>query len=110
MKVDLTDFMKRINREGAEAQAEHDAAAEIYKEQTFVLGPWEQQKKAEWYAIHKLVCPLIVDASTGEEIMFPGGAAGGCLTYEFTLTGIGLATYVACSCGEKANLTDYRIW
>lgn len=110
LKVDLTGFMERINREGAEARAEHDAAAELYSDKVFVLGAWEQQKQAEWWAIHKEVCTLRFDADTGERVAFPGGAAGGALTYEFTPTGIGMAYCVTCGCGEEINLTDYRIW
>lgn len=110
MKIDLTNFVKRINKRYDEAQAEHDAAAELYSDQVYVLGAWEQQKQAEWWALHKDVCTMRFDPETGERVEFPGGAAGGSLTHKFTHTGIGMATYVECACGEECNLTDYRMW
>lgn len=39
------------------------------------------------------------------------GAIGGHLTYEFTITGIGVVKAVKCDhCGDRLDLTDYEGW
>ena len=38
------------------------------------------------------------------------GAIGGKISYEFTVTGIGVAIVVRCGCGEEEDLTDYASW
>lgn len=39
------------------------------------------------------------------------GAIGGHLTYEFTVTGLGVVKAVRCAhCGDRLDLTDYEGW
>ena len=108
-KVDLTAFAKRLNEQYKENDKKRAAAAEFFETRTFLLEPFEQQTLSTWLAEHNKTCSMRWNED-GTPIQFPGGAAGGTLTYKFTPTGIGMATYAECSCGEETNLTDYDAW
>jgi len=37
-------------------------------------------------------------------------AIGGSITYEFTPTSIGTIIHLACACGKREDVTDYRLF
>lgn len=108
-KPDLTAFVERMNERYVENDKKRAAAAELFETRTFLFEPFEQQTLNEWLTEHNKTCSMRWNED-GTPIQFPGGAAGGTLTYKFTPTGIGMALYVECSCKEIVNLTDYDSW
>ena len=65
----------------------------------FSLNEVEQAAADKWLKKHRKKCSL---KNTG--------AIGGAISYEFTLTGIGMAIEVKCACGKSKNVTDYGCW
>ena len=96
-EIDLTGFARRLIEKMEKHQAERDAVTG--KDMVFTIEPYEQKVLADWLAQHKDFCTVT-----------DGGAAGGSLTYQFTPTGIGMATIVECACGQSVNITDYEQW
>ena len=105
--IDISGFVKRLTERHKEHQAKRDAVQGT--NMTFVIEPYEQQILNEWRAEHNKTCKYRFN-DDGTPVKFPGGAAGGSTSYEFTPTGIGVAIFAKCTCGEEINLTDYESW
>ena len=110
-KERMGNFMKGLLAKQKENQAKRDAAKAVdgAKDMIFVLEPYEQVQLYEWWHEHNKTCRMRWNED-GTPIEFPGGAAGGTLTYSFTPTGLGMAIYARCACNEEVNLTDYESW
>lgn len=104
-------MLRKFGERQVERHKKHQAERDAVKGEnmTFVIEPYEQKKAFEWLAEHNKTCSLRFDKD-GNPVQFPGGAAGGCTSYRFTMTGIGMATEVMCGCGESENITDYEQW
>jgi hypothetical protein len=105
------EILRRFSEGLVERHREHQAKRDAVEgeDMVFVLPPYEQFTLAKWLVEHKKTCKLRFEKD-GSPKMFPGGAAGGSLTYCFTPTGIGMAQIVKCGCGEEINVTDYDQW
>ena len=57
----------------------------------------------EWNTEHKKSCE-IYNSQDGV------GAIGGRISYNITVTGLGIITKAICCCGEEIDLTDYTNW
>ena len=68
----------------------------------FEFDETELRKYKKWKEEHDKTCPC--------KDPMKQGAIGGRLTYQFTPSGVGVATVVKCACGEKIDLTDYESW
>lgn len=97
MKIDLTEFSKRMMKQYEENDKLRKAAAEKYAPLTFTLDPWAREKLHEWCCKH--------ECSIGY-----AGAIGGKLTYSFTPNSLGMVTKVTCACGDEVDVTDYDEW
>jgi hypothetical protein len=57
-----------------------------------------------------------VEKHDAERHLAPGkkhrysGAIGGAYTWNFTSTSLGVISTLACSCGEKLDVSDYEDW
>lgn len=103
----LEEFQKRLNEERKKHQAERDAVKG--DDIVFTVPPYEQKTLNKWLTKHKKTCSMRFDEN-GDPNPYPGGTAGGLLTYQFTPTGIGTAIVANCACGESINITDYGQW
>lgn len=113
-KKTLLEFSKTLaSKKRAKKRQKHQAerarAAVVGVPLTFTIEPYEQLAMTEWMIEHKKTCSLNFEKD-GSRKEFPGGAIGGAITYNFTPTGIGVATTVSCHCGESVNITDYEQW
>jgi hypothetical protein len=104
---DLAEWSKQMAEENREHQAERDAVTGT--DMVFTIQPYEQQTLSKWRVEHLKTCRYYVNED-GTEVEFPGGTIGGCLSFKFTPTGIGVAITAQCACGEECNITDYDIW
>ncbi len=68
----------------------------------FEMNDVERQRADEWRLKHN------EEKHAGDSPY--AGACGGSLTYEFTPTGLGVAVWVRCMCGEKGECTDFDLW
>lgn len=62
---------------------------------------------AIWTEEHNKTCPYFDD---GTSFASPQGAIGGRMTFEFTITGLGVISKVKCACGKDVDLTQYDEW
>ena len=105
------EILKKFSERQVKKHKAHQAERNAVKgtDMVFTIEPYEQVAMREWMIEHKETCSLNFEKD-GSRKEFPGGAIGGAITYNFTPTGIGMATSVSCHCGESINITDYDQW
>lgn len=75
----------------------------------FGMDDEESRRYRRWYDEHHKTC-VYINYELAHERGGGSAAIGGCITFQFTPTGIGTVCSVRCACGVKIDCTDYDNW